>query len=171
MSNTRTLLAAILAFALSSAVAASAADKATAEAPQTQETILLDTIRANRKALVAVNLGLSPEQEKNFWPVYDRYQKEINANGDRVVAVVDEYTKSFHDLSDERATQLMDSYLSAEAERVQIRRSYLAEFVKILPGRTVARFYQLENKMDAVIRYDLAEAIPVIDEKSPAPAK
>jgi hypothetical protein len=155
---------------LSSAVV-HAADGGVTDATQAQQAVLLDAIRANRTALVAVNLQLSPGEAEEFWPLYDRYQKEISANGDRVVAVVDEYTKNFHDLSDERATQLMDSYLSAEAERVQIRRSYLAEFTKILPGRTVARFYQLENKMDAVTRYDMAEAIPVIDEKSPAPAK
>ena len=40
----------------------------------------------------------------------------------------------------------------------------MAEFAKVLPGRTVARFYQIENKMDAVLRFDLAEAIPVIEE-------
>ena len=49
----------------------------------------------------------------------------------------------------------MESYLAAEAERLQVRRTYLPEFAKILPGRTVARFYQIENKMDAVLRYDL----------------
>ena len=65
----------------------------------------------------------------------------------------------------------MESWLTTETERVQVRRSYLPEFSKILPGRTVARFYQLENKMDAVIRYDLAAAIPVIDEKAGAKAK
>jgi hypothetical protein len=68
------------------------------------------------------------------------------------------------------ALQLMESYLAAEAERIQVRRTYLAEFKKILPGRTVARFYQIENKMDAVLRYDLAATIPVVDEKRGAPA-
>ena len=64
----------------------------------------------------------------------------------------------------------MEDYLAAEAERVQVRRTYLPEFLKILPGRTVARFYQIDNKMDAVLRYDLAAGIPVVEEK-PAPAK
>jgi hypothetical protein len=41
----------------------------------------------------------------------------------------------------------------------------VAEFATVLPGRTVARFYQIENKMDAAIRYDLAAAIPVIEEQ------
>jgi hypothetical protein len=170
MSNTRLLLAATLACVLSSA-AAGAAETGGAAAPQTQQGILLDTIRANRKAFVAVNLELSAEEAKTFWPLYDRYQKEINVIGDRVTAIVEDYTASFRDLSNDKAVQLMEGYLAAEAERVQVRRTYLAEFAKILPGRTVARFYQIENKMNAVVRYDLAAAIPVVDEKRAAPAK
>jgi hypothetical protein len=65
----------------------------------------------------------------------------------------------------------MGDYLAAEADRVAVRRTYLPEFAKVLPGRTVARFYQIENKMDAVIRYDLAATIPVIDEAETAPAR
>ena len=163
MSNTRPLLAAIAALVLVSG-AAQAAE------PQSEQTILLETIRANRKALVAVNLQLSEEEAGKFWPLYDKYQSELNAAGDRVLAVVDDYSKSFHDLSNDKAAKLMEDYLAAEAERVQVRRTYLPEFLKILPGRTVARFYQIDNKMDAVLRYDLASAIPVVEEK-PAPAK
>jgi hypothetical protein len=155
---------------LSSAVAY-AADTGAAAVAQSQPSVLLDAIRANRKALVAVNLDLSPEEAGKFWPVYDRYQKEISAIGDRVLSIVDEYTAGFRDLSNDKAMQLMENYLAAEAERLQVRRTYLPEFAKILPGRTVARFYQIENKMDAVLRYDMAAAIPVVDEKRGAPAK
>jgi hypothetical protein len=148
-----------------------AADTGAADAPQAEQRILLDTIRANRKAFVAVNLDLSPVEAEKFWPLYDRYQKEINVIGDRVVAIVDEYTATFRDLPNDKAMQLMESYLAAEAERLKVRSTYLADFAKIVPGRTVARFYQIENKMDAVLRYELAATVPVVDEKPGSPAK
>ena len=170
MLNTRLYLAASLACMLSSGVVY-ATDSGAADAPEAQPGVLLETIRANRQALVAVNLDLSPEEAGKFWPLYDRYQKEISAIGDRVVAIVDEYTATFRNLSNDKALQLMENYLAAEAERVQVRRTYLGEFAKILPGRTLARFYQIENKMDAVLRYDMAATIPVVDEKRGTPAK
>lgn len=170
MSNTRLFLALSLACMLSGA-SVQAADTGAADATQAQPGVLLDTVRANRKALIAINLGLSPEHAEKFWPLYDRYQQEINAIGDRVLAIVEDYTASFRDLSDDKALQLMERYLAAEAERLQVRRAYLGEFKKILPGRTVARFYQIENKMDAILRYDLAATIPVVDEKHDSPAQ
>ena len=170
MSNTRLFLAVTLICTLSSGVVY-AADTGAADAPQAEPGVLLDAIRANRKALVAVSLELSPEEAEKFWPLYDRYQKEISAIGDRLAAIVEDYTATFRDLSNEKALQLTESYLAVEAERLQVRRSYLDQFAKILPGRTVARFYQIENKMDAVVRYDVAATIPVIDEKRAATPK
>ena len=62
---------------------------------QTEQGILLDTIRANRKAFVAVNLELNAEEAKTFWPLYDKYQAEIIAIQDRAVAIIEEYTSTF----------------------------------------------------------------------------
>ena len=126
--------------------------------------ILRDTIRANKKALVAANLRLTDDEAKQFWPVYDRYQSELTGVQDRAVKVIEDYTASFHDLSDEKAMKLADDWLSAEGDRVKVRRDYLPEFAKVLPGKKVVRFYQIENKMDAVLRYDLAAQIPVVGE-------
>lgn len=133
--------------------------------------VLLNTMRANRKALVAVNLGLTDAEAATFWPVYDRYQKEINAIGDRLAAVLQDYSANFRNLSNDKATRLIEDYLAVEADRVRVRRAYVDEFAKSLPGRKVARLYQIENKIDAVLRYDLVATIPVIEEASGAPAR
>jgi len=125
---------------------------------------LLSAIRANRKALVAASLALSDEDATKFWPIYDRYQKEINAVGDRWAGLVQEYTTAFPDIPNDKALKLVEDYLAIEADRVRVRRAYVPEFSAVLPGSTVARLYQIENKIDAVIRYDLASTIPVIEQ-------
>ena len=170
MSRKYLLLAATLVLGLSTA-AVRAADPGDAKPAKADMHVLLDAVRANRKALISVNLKLNAEEAAKFWAVYDRYQKEIETVGDRMAAVVEDYTTHFRDLSNDKALQLVEDYLAAEADRLKVRRSYVGEFSKVLPGRTVARFYQIENKMDAVIRYDLASTIPVVDEESGAPAK
>jgi hypothetical protein len=133
------------------------------EAANANLDVLRDTIRANRKALVAVNLRLTDAEAKDFWPVYDRYEKDLKEVNDRLVQVLDDYSSHFKDLSDEQAKKLLDDYLAVEEDRAKLRRTYVADFGKTLPGKKVARFYQIENKMDAVIRYDLAATIPVVE--------
>jgi len=170
MSKMRLLLAATLISCLSTAPV-HAAEPGGRTAAQVNLELLRDTIRANRKALIAVSLALNDEEAAKFWPLYDRYQKEISVVGDRMTALVEDYITHFRDLSNEKASQLTGDYLAAEADRLQVRRTYLGEFAKILPGRTVARFYQIENKMDAVLRYDLAGVIPVVEPASGTPRK
>lgn len=170
MSKIRLLLAAVLMLGLSAATLRAAPPPAGSGATANLD-VLVDAIRSNRKALVAVNLKLTDEEAAKFWPVFDRYQKEINAIGDRMIGVIQDYTANFSDLSNDKAMKLVDDYLAAEADRVKVKRTYVEEFAKALPGRKVARFYQIENKMDAVLRYDLAATIPVIEEPSGAPAK
>jgi len=166
--RTRFLVVVALVFGLSGAVRAeSPAPEQPAEAAVDT---LLDAIRANRRALVAINLQLTDEEAGKFWPVYDRYQGEINKVGDRLVALIKEYTSNFRTLSNDRALEIVKEYLAIGTDRARIRGAYLTEFAKALPGRKVARFYQIENKMDAVIRYDLASTIPVIDEQPAASA-
>jgi len=137
------------------------------EAGESQEAsieILIDTLRSNKKALVDVNLVLTDDEARAFWPVYDRYQQELAAVQERMAAVIQEYTDNFGKLSDEQAIKLVSDYLSIEQDRMAVRRSYLEPIAAVLPGRKVMRFYQIENKIDAVLRYELASHIPVVEQ-------
>jgi hypothetical protein len=163
MSTIRLVL--VLSLILGASAAALRADEPSGgEATEASLDALLSAVRSNRKALVAVNLRLTDGEAAKFWPLYDRYQKEITTTGDRLVGVIQEYTAAFPDFSNDKAMKLVEDYLAIEADRVRVRRAYVPEFAAVLPGRKVARLYQIENKMDAVIRYDLAATIPVMEE-------
>jgi hypothetical protein len=83
--------------------------------------------------------------------------------GDRFVLLIDDYTENFDSMDDAQAQKIVEEYLGLENERAALRRKYFRPLSEALPGRKVARFYQFENKVDAVLRYRLAQSIPVID--------
>jgi hypothetical protein len=134
------------------------------EAADANLEVLRDTIRANKKALVAVNLTLTDTEAASFWPLYDRYEAELKGVNDRLVKLIEDYTGNYGKLTDEHARKLAEDYLAVEEDRAKVRRTYFTDFTKVLPGKKAARFYQIENKMDAVIRYDLASQIPVVEQ-------
>jgi len=160
MSKTRTFVTLLSITAMSWVLMG--AGRPAATAGDTNLEILRDSIRANKKALVAASLGLTDEESQKFWPVYDRYQKDLTALNDRYLQIIQDYTTHFDDLTDEQAMKLLDDYLKADADRVKLRQDYVAQIAAVLPGRKVVRFFQIENKMDAVVRYDLAANIPVV---------
>jgi hypothetical protein len=155
MSLVRTLAVLLLAASTASA----AGEAATADMQ-----ILRDTIRANKKALVAASLTLSDAEAGQFWPLFDRYQAEMTAVNDRLVKLIEEYTANYRTLSDEKALDLANQHLAIEEDRIKVKKTYLPQFAKVLPGKKVARLYQIENKVEVILKHDLAEEIPVVEE-------
>ena len=137
---------------------------ATSRADQTTTEMdaVRDAIRANRKAVVTANLNLTDEEATKFWPLYEEYLKELNALQDRLAKVVEQYAKQYETLSDDEASNLTAAYVLEEEQRAKLRHTYLPRFATVLPGKTLARLYQVENKFDAVARYELAAAIPLV---------
>jgi hypothetical protein len=143
-----------------------AASAARAEEEQGQSTmdIVRESLRADKKALIAANMDLSDTEGKAFWPVYDKYQKDLLTAMNKLYQVVVEYAQHSQkgDLTDEKAVELVNRMIAAEQERLKVRSSYVKPISKVLPGKKVARFFQLENKIEAVARYEMAAQIPLV---------
>jgi len=125
--------------------------------------LVRDAAKSNKKALIAVNLQLTPAEEKGFWPVYDSYQADLDKITERLGKLIVDYAKEFNadSLSDAKAKELMKNYLACEEDISKLKKSYLSKFDAVLPGKKVMTYYQLENKIGAVIRYDMAQEIPL----------
>ncbi len=122
---------------------------------------LRDSLKAQKRAIIAVNMKLTDAEDAKFWPVYDRYQKDLGKINEKIAAMIVDYAKNYEALTDAKANQLLITYMSLEKDLLQLKESYLAKFGAVLPQKKVARYYQLENKIQAVIRYDLADRIPL----------
>jgi hypothetical protein len=119
-------------------------------------------IQTDRQAIITQAMAFTPEESKAFWPVYRQYRGEMSKIGDRWVSLVSEYAQNFENLSDELAAKMLDDYLKIEKDRVSLRTKYVKDFRKILPTKKVTKFYQIENKLDAIIDFDLAGQIPLV---------
>lgn len=126
--------------------------------------ILRDKIRADKKLVVATNMDLTESEAKNFWPIYNEYQKDLqNING-RIVAVLESYAADLKSksLTDDKAKQLIDEALAIDQAEANLKSTYAPKLSKALPVRKVARYLQIENKIRAVVKYDLAQGVPLV---------
>jgi hypothetical protein len=124
--------------------------------------ILRDKLRADKKLVVAEALPLTEAEAKAFWPVYDAYQKDLAGLNDRMIQLIKDYAATYETMNSEAATKLINTYVDIERQRVKLMESYLPKFRKVLPAKAAARYYQIENKIRAVVNYELAQAIPLV---------
>ena len=126
--------------------------------------ILREKIKADKKLLVATNMELTEAEAKNFWPIYEDYQKDLQKINERLVQALQSYAADYKNksMTDEKAKKLTDEYLSIEQAEVKLKSSSVPKLSKALPATKVARYLQIENKIRAVIKYDLAATVPLV---------
>jgi hypothetical protein len=124
--------------------------------------LLREKARVDKKLVVAAVLDLTEGEAKAFWPVYNAYQSDMVGHYDKLLGLIDVYAKAYSAMTDEIATKLLTDYLALERAHVALLSEYVPRFQKVLPPRKVAQFYQVENKLRALVNYDLASQIPIV---------
>jgi len=132
------------------------------EKPADNMQLVREKIKTDKKLFIAQNMNLTESEAKVFWPVYENYQKDLAKLVDKTVKLVENYAANYQTMTEEAAKELINGYLAIEGERVTLMKSFLPKFRKVLPEKKVARYYQLENKIDAVVNYGLARQIPLV---------
>ncbi|HEU5303736.1 MAG TPA: hypothetical protein VFU40_03745 [Gemmatimonadales bacterium] len=150
---------AVVALALLVAVPVFAQDR-----PADTMQLVREKVRADKKLLVAQNMGLSEAEAKGFWPVYEGYQQELDKIYARMGTVIKEYAKAYNGdtLTDEQARKLNSEVLDIDAAEAGLAKSYAGRLEEVLPAKKVARYLQIERKIRAVLRYELADGIPLV---------
>jgi len=128
----------------------------------TEDTIELARtyLEVDRKITVAAVMELSEEESLVFWPVYKEYRASIQPLNDRFIKLLKDYASNFENLSGDKAITMMSDSLDIEEDRLIYKRLYVERMAEVLPMGKVVRFFQIENKMDAVLKFDLAVEIP-----------
>lgn len=132
------------------------------EKPSDDMQIVLEKVRADKKLLVAENMGLTEAEAKAFWPVYTQYQDELFLLRARTAKLIKDYADAYEKMSNDTAKKLLDEYMTIEALGLKLRQAYLPKFRSVLPEVKVARYYQIENKIQAALIYELAANIPLM---------
>jgi hypothetical protein len=134
-----------------------------ATSPADNMGILRDKLKADKKLVVAEAMGMTEKEATAFWPVYELYQKDISALNDRTMTLLKDYVHNYGGMTDASAKGMVDSFLKIEKDRINLMQTYRPKFQKVLPEVKVARYYQIENKIRAVVNYELASEIPLAE--------
>lgn len=135
------------------------------DTPADNMEILREKVKADKKLLVATNMELTESEAKGFWPVYEQYQKDLTVINQRVIKLIESYAADYNakTLTDEKATKLTEEMVAVEQAEAALKASTVPKLRKVLPEKKVARYLQIENKIRAIMKYELAEGVPLVE--------
>jgi hypothetical protein len=147
-----------LLFTLSVAYPARAQGSGDAES---QHQLNLKAARADRKAIVGENMNLTPDQAKAFWPVYNAYEAKMDKLDDQHFAEIKDYAAHYQTLTDDDATKKLDAVMQLRQERLDVQKEFIPKFRAVVSPILTARFFQIDNKLNAMVQYQIAKIVPL----------
>jgi hypothetical protein len=110
-------------------------------------------------------MDLTEAEAKGFWPIYEAYQKDLQAINQRIAGQLESYADDIRasTLTDDGAKELIEESVSIDQSEAALKSKYAPELAKVLPARKVVRYLQIENKIRAVVRYDLVSGVPLVE--------
>ena len=153
--------------ALPAPAAAPAAAPATAPAGTTVLKAMYKAVQADKKTYIKSKLNLTDAEAKKFWPIYDAYQRDLDMYNRRRSVALEGLIGLDKPLSDLYAKQLARELIATDEGEIKARRKMQNKLIQIklmspIPAAKAARYLQLENKMRAVIQYEIATTIPLV---------
>jgi hypothetical protein len=138
-----------------------AAAQTSSSSGKTQRQLDIAAARADRKAIVGANMNLTEAQAKAFWPLYDAYEAKMDKLDDRHAAEVKTYAEHYQTLTDDDATKKLDEVIAIKQARLNVQREFVPKFRAAVASINTTRFFQIDNKLSAMIQCDIAQIVPL----------
>jgi hypothetical protein len=114
-----------------------------------------------KRLVVMENMEFTEEEAAAFWPVYDKHQEELFQVNQRGAKLILAYASVYQTLTDEQAVKLVDEYYDIQDDRLTVMKKMAVDVGKVLPGKKAFRYMQVESKLSAIGRFELAKEIPL----------
>ena len=122
-------------------------------------------LEAKKKVQISKSLELTSEQSNQFWDIYADYERELGQSTKNSFDLIRKFSNSYENetITEQDATNMLAAFFRIEARKLQTKQSYLSRYKEALPAKKVFRFYQIDNKIDSLIRCDIARKLPLIE--------
>ncbi len=117
-------------------------------------------MQADRTTLITAGMNFNDKDGAAFWPIYKQYEYERSRLDDDRVAVIKEYTQKYPTLTDAEAKAMAGQMLECDSRLAALKKKYFKKFNKALPALTVAKFFQLERRVDLMMDMQVESSLP-----------
>ena len=127
--------------------------------------MLKKNIQDESRMIVADNLTLTEEQAEIFWPLYDEYDAAYDKLVDERVKVIEDYMMNYYGLDEETGKELITKSIELKQKVVDIQKEYINKMLDVLPISVVGKFFQIDNRITAIIDIARMANLPFIREE------
>ncbi len=125
--------------------------------------LLRKDFRSDKKEIIKLNVPLSQAEAAKFWPVYEQYSTELSTIYDKRIGIIKDFTAKYEaGLTDASAATLLKQSIDNDQSITRLRQKYVPLFGKVMSGKKLAQFFQLERRLGLLIDLQIASEVPLV---------
>ena len=124
-------------------------------------TLLRENVSDQKEQLVALVLFLNEADAAKFWPIYNKYEAELDKLNATAAASIDDYVKNVGHLSEQQADQVVHSQTQFQSQRAALLDKYYGQVKGALGPEAAARFYEAESQLLSLSDLQRSSKLPV----------
>ncbi len=113
--------------------------------PLSAQTVKTDSekaLKAEKMAFLTKKMGLTPDEAKQFWPLYDDYWDRKNSILTSRRKLVDEFEKDSHKLSEADIIVYTNRYVNSHRQETELLAEFNVKLKAIIPAKKIMLLYQ-----------------------------
>ncbi len=128
--------------------------------------LLRTNVRQEKAEIMGAIMQLNVDDAAKFWPIYSEYDAELTKLNDLRVANIREYARSYDEMNDAKADELIQKAIQYHKQRSDLLARYYERFKQSLGAVQAARFLQVENQLLLIIDLQIHSALPIVEKES-----
>jgi hypothetical protein len=128
--------------------------------------LLRKDVRQQKAEIMGSVMELSADDASKFWPIYKEYDVELTKLNDQRVENIKEYSRTYFQMTDEKADELIQKSLAYQKQRGELLAKTYDRVKQAVGAITAARFAQVEHQLLLIIDLQVASALPVVEQGS-----
>ena len=128
--------------------------------------LLRENVRQEKAEIMGSVMLLSAGDAAKFWPIYEEYDSELTKLNDQRVENIKEYARTYNQMTDEKADELIQNALSYQRQRADLLAKTYDKVKQALGGVTAARFAQVESQLLLIIDLQIDASLPIVGQSS-----
>ena len=119
---------------------------------------------AEKKEVMSQFVNLQGPAADSFWKLYDEYEVKRKSLGKERIALIKEYAEEYNGITAEQTDALMRKAMKLRNSNNKLLDSYYKKIKKASGSKAAAQFHQLESYVQAAVRTEIFNNIPLIGE-------
>jgi hypothetical protein len=128
--------------------------------------LLRKDVRQQKAEIMGAIMVLSADDAAKFWPIYSEYDADLTRLNDQRVENIKEYARTYNQMTDEKADELIQKSLAYEKQRAELLAKTYDRVKQAVGAVTAARFAQVEHQLLLIIDLQIASSLPVVGQGS-----